>query len=119
MIDLSHVVDGYAESLTRYRYGAASWTNGVATYAAPVAAPIAGVLFPLDGRVLEQVPAGLRARAKSGLITSADVRTVDRSADQRPDELAYGGRTYQAITLGAWAMHGGFLELVLLELATE
>ena len=121
-LDLGGVVQLFANStLTHKRWPAETWIKGVGTYGATTDTTIAGLVQPIDGgrdgRILEQLSEGQRTAARYTLHTTDDVRTVDRSAGARADQLVYQGKTYQAIALANWEDQGKFRRLVLLEVA--
>jgi len=123
-LDLSGVVDAFsADTLTRLRWPAATWSKGVASEPAAVSSTIAGMVEPLEGRefgrILEQLDEGQRRRARYTLHTTADVRTVNRAAAERADHLTYQGKTYEAIDLSHWQGQGKYRRLVLLELGDQ
>lgn len=119
-VDLSSVVDALAiGGITRRRRGSPTWSNGRSTAAAATDTAIAGVFHPLTGRDLERLPEGIRSRARYRLITTADVRTVDRSGGLPPDQIVHAGHTYEANSDAEWNPHGGFDSLILLALATD
>lgn len=115
MLDLSDIVDAFAETaVTRRRFAAGTLaTTGVYTAGASTDTTVYACLTAPDAKTMELLPEGLRSRARWLMHTTADVRTAGSGV--LPDKVILDGVTYEPVATRVYSQHGKFSRLVLVE----
>ena len=116
IVDVSAVVDSFAEAVTLRRYAASTWAKGKATAGAATDTTIRGVVQPINARELDRLPEGERSRARLVLWTTTSVRTTTDVDGLPGDQVVYGGTVYDCGSLRDWSQHGQFDRVALLEI---
>lgn len=86
------------QAITRRRYAAGSWANGVQTPGAATDTPITGTWRPLPERDAQQLASGDRARDPRVLYTQTQCRIVDQHTGVAADQVSPdGGSTWYVL----------------------
>ena len=70
-----------------------------------------GSVQPLSAEDLQLLPEGMRVSGRMKLYTTEELRTVETSNCDLPDQVAYRGVTYQVEGIHDWEGLGGFYRI--------
>jgi hypothetical protein len=96
----------FVTALTVTRYAAGDWVDGRYLDASTATVTAQASVQPIRGRELLMLPEGWRTREPVQVYTETELLTVDEAAGTKPDQFAFGGRTYEVHRVEAWPYHG-------------
>ena len=114
-INVSGVVDSLCSTAaTRRRHDAGSsnaagvWIDGATTDTSILAS------FQRPSPAARKVlPEAIRGAVRWLIYTTADLRGVDESSQQRADQVIHAGQTFEVVALAGWSEHGGYTRAAL------
>lgn len=99
---------GETGAITRRRYAAGSYVDGLRVEGASADVALDAVVWPATPKDLLLLPEGQRTEEIIGVITVEELRTADRTDGIAADEVLWQGRTYSVLRCSNWLQQALF-----------